>query len=376
MPKQSFHMSKTLLCLVLLWIQPDSALAQKSSNPPGGQRDQTTTSHLYTLGTGDRLESAARISQYQKLIDDKNYEVTTAYRVPSINGGELIDREVAERSRKISANRYEVERVIRNPDVNGRLATHEMVKEEHQLKGNSEEIQRSYYRADINGKMAAHAVENETVTKISSREKQITRALYRPDAEGKFSLAELEEATERKVSDSISVKDSNLKLKEASGRVTVVGSSKETITKLSDRSFKKEVVAHRAGDNGVLLLAEKVTETQTESPDGTRKYQRLLESRNVSSLFRNPNSTGLILSQRVTGEERRLPDGSIESTTQIETIDPANQSNGLRVSEIVTEISRPLPSGKISVERTVKVRDVNGNYTISQKIAQIVEPTE
>ena len=62
-----------------------------------------------------------------------------------------------------------------------------------------------------------------------------------------------------------------------------------------------------------------------------------------------------------------------ESTTQVETIDPANPSGGLRVSEVVTEISKPLGNGKVSVERTIKTRDTNGNLTLSQKVAQSVE---
>jgi hypothetical protein len=69
-----------------------------------------------------------------------------------------------------------------------------------------------------------------------------------------------------------------------------------------------------------------------------------------------------------------LPDGTIESTTTVETIDPFNQSSGLRVTEIVTEVSKTLPGGKIQVERVVKTRDVNGNLTVSQKAAQTVEP--
>jgi hypothetical protein len=75
----------------------------------------------------------------------------------------------------------------------------------------------------------------------------------------------------------------------------------------------------------------------------------------------------------VTGEERRLVDGTIESTTQVETLDPANPSSGLRVSEVVTETSKPLGNGRISVERVIKRRDTNGNLTVSQKVAQSIE---
>jgi hypothetical protein len=57
-----------------------------------------------------------------------------------------------------------------------------LIKEDHLLKGNTEETQRSYYQPDINGKMAAQAVENETVVRISAKEKQLTRAATgRPD---------------------------------------------------------------------------------------------------------------------------------------------------------------------------------------------------
>jgi hypothetical protein len=321
-------------------MQPSSPLSQETSKPAGAtERQQSATSYVYSPGSGDRLESISKSSQSQRLLDEKNYELTTTFRVPSINGGETIDREVSERSQKVSDTQFQVERVIRTPNPSGRLATHETVKEEHQLKDKTEEIHRSYYRSDINGKLAAQAVENETITKPNARETQTTRALYRPDIEGKFSLEELEEASELKVSDTLTIKESKRKLKEAGGRMPVVESLKETTTKQSDKSFKREMIVHQAGENGRLTLTDKVTETQTERPDGTREYQRLLESRNINPYLRNLNSTSLILSQRVTGEERRHQDGSIESITRVESLDPFDQSKGLRVTEMVTEIT-------------------------------------
>jgi hypothetical protein len=370
---QAFRISLGILCLSM---QPSRALSQGTSKSAGAtEREQTATSYSYSPGSGDRLESISKTSQSQRLLDERNYDLTTTFRVPSINGGETIDREVSERSQRVNDTQFQVERVIRTPDPSGRLATHEMVKEDHQLKDKTEEIHRSYYRSDINGKLAAQAVENETITKPNARETQTTRTLYRPDVEGKFSLEELEEASELRVSDTLTIKESKRKLKEASGRMPVVESLKETTTKQSDKSFKREMIVHQAGENGRLALTDKVTETQTEHPDGTREYQRLLESRNINPYLRNLNSTSLTLSQRVTGEERRHQDGSIESITRVETLDPFDQSKGLRVTEIVTEITRPLPNGKVSVERIVKIRDVNGNYTVSQKIAQTVEPS-
>jgi hypothetical protein len=336
-------------------------------------KEQSSTSYFYTPDSGEGLGSATRVTEYQKLLDDKNYERTTAFRALSINGGERVDREENERSRRISDTQYQVERTIRTPDLNGRLATQQLIKEDHQLKGNTEETQRSYYRPDINGKMAAQVVENETVVKVSPKEKHLTRALYRPDSDGKFALNEIEEGSEKKVSDTLTVKESSRKLKEVSGRMAVLENLKETTTKLGENAFKKETAVHRTSYDGRLLLTDRVTETQSETSKGVRKYERLLESRNVHRLLPNVNSTGLSLSQRVTGEERELPDGTIESTTQVETVDPANPSGGLRVSEVVTETSKPLGNGKVSVERTIKTRDTNGNLTVSLKVAQSIE---
>src|SRR5262245_43554021 len=364
---------KRLLHPSVGWLVVAGAIfAQEAGKKPRG-REQSSNSYLYAPASTDGLGSPTRITEYQKLLDDKNYERTTAFRALSINGGERVDREESERSRRMSDTQYQIERTIRTPDLNGRLSTQQLIKEDHLLKGNTEETQRSYYQPDINGKMAAQVVENETVVKISAKEKQLTRALYKPDSDGKFALNEIEEGNEKKLTDTLTVKESSRKLKEASGRMAVVENVKETTTKTGNNAFKKETVVHQTGYDGRLSLTDRVTETQSETPDGTRKYQRLLESRNVHRLLPNVNYTGLSLSQRVTGEERRLGDGSIESTTQIETIDPANPSGGLRISEIVTEISKPLGNGKVSVERTIKTRDTNGNLTLSQKVAQSVE---
>ena len=336
-------------------------------------REQSSTSYVYSPASTDGLGSATKVSEYQKLLDDKNYERTTAFRALSINGGERVDREESERSRRISDTQYQIERTIRTPDLNGRLTAQQLIKEDHQLKGNTKETQRSYYQPDINGKMAAQIVENETIVDVSPKEKHLTRALYKPDSDGKFALNEIEEGSERRLSDTLTVKESSRKLKEVSGRMAVVENVKETTTKVSSNAFKKETVVHQTSYDGRLLLTDRVTESQSEASDGVRKYQRLLESRNVDRLLPNVNSTGLSLSQRVTGEERRLADGTIESTTQVETVDPANPSGGLRVTEVVTETSRPLGNGRISVERTIKRRDTNGNLTLSQKVSQSVE---
>ncbi|HVN79047.1 MAG TPA: hypothetical protein VMW38_08620, partial [Terriglobia bacterium] len=115
---------------------------------------------------------------------------------------------------------------------------------------------------------------------------------------------------------------------------------------------------------------------QTERPDGTRQYTRILESRNVNLHPRSTDSRALILSRRETGEERKLPDGSIEKTSKVEALDPTNFSDGLKVSEMITEIARPLANGRISVEREVKVRDLNGNYVVSSRSVQTVEPAK
>jgi len=336
-------------------------------------REQSSTSYLYAPASSGGLESATKVSEYQKLLDDKSYERTTAFRELSINGGERLYREENERSRRISDVHYQIERTIRTPDLNGRLETQQLIKEDHHLRGNTEETQRSYYQPDINGKMAAQSLENETVVKISPKEKHLTRALYRPDSDGKFALNEIEEGSEKRFSDTLTVKESSRKIKEASGRMAVVENVKETTTKAGDNAFKKETVVHHTDYDGRLLLTDRVTETQSETTDGVRKYQRLLESRNVHRLLPNVNSTGLSLSQRVTSEERRLPDGTLESTTQVETVDPANLSDGLRVSEVVTETSKPVGNGKVSVEKIIKMRDSNGNLTLSQKIAQSIE---
>ena len=366
------YVSKRLIPLAfLLLILPAGGLSQQPGKSTG--KEQSSTSYLYTPVSGEGLGSATKVTEYQKLLDDKNYERTTAFRALSINGGERVDREESERSRRMSDTHYQIERTIRTPDLNGRLATEQLIKEDHQLKGTTEEVQRSYYRPDINGKMAAQVMENETVVKISPKEKQLTRALYKPDSDGKFALNEIEEGSEKRLSDTLTIKESSRKLKEVSGRMAVVENVKETTTKVGNNAFKKETVVHQTSYDGRLLLTDRVTETQSETPDGARKYQRLLESRNVHRLLPNVNTTGLSLAQRVTGEERRLADGTIESTTQVETIDPANPSGGLRVSEVVTETSKPLGNGRVSVERIIKTRDTNGNLMVSQKVAQSIE---
>jgi hypothetical protein len=359
-----------VIYLGLCFIWPATSFSQGDK----ARRSETTVGTImYLPDAGGSLQGTARTSQYQKLIDDKNYELSTTIRVPSINGGEKLDREISEKSQKINESHVKTERAVRSQDSNGRLSTLEAFTEDRQLKGPTEEIQRSYFRPDINGKMIIQAVENETIATVSKKERQKTRAMYRPDVEGKLSLNELEEGSETIVSDTTVVKESSRKTKDSNGRLSLVGNRRETTTKLNNQSFKKESAVSQADGNGGLSVTEKSVETQTVKVDGTTTYQKVIQSRDINPQIRNVNGTGLILSERITGEERRLPDGAIENTIKVETLDPLDLSKGLRLSEVVTEISRPEGNGKIIVERVTKTRDVNGNYVVSQRISQTVE---
>jgi hypothetical protein len=362
------------LSLLLQVAWPDYLTSQGSS----AQRPQTTenssnNSVYSSLGSSDRAEYGSRTSQYQKLIDEKNYELNTTIRVPSINGGERLDREISEKSQKINETQFKLNRVVRSTDTNGGLLSTEVMEEDHQLKNSTEEVQRTFYRPDMNGKLVAQTVEKETIATPSKKETLNTRAIYRPDAEGRFALTDLEESSEKKISDTTSIRDTARKARDPNGRLALVGSTKETTTKLSDKSFKKESSVHRSDENGRMVLTDKVVETQAEKPDGTKLYQKLRESRNAHPQIRNVDDTGLILSQRITGEERKLPDGTIENTMKVETLDRLAPSNGLRLSEIITETSKSAGNGKVAIERVVKTRDVNGNYVVVQKVSQVLE---
>ncbi len=339
----------------------------------GKGSDTMARSLMYWPGAGERLQDTSRSTQYQKLIDDKNYELSTSIRVPSINGGEKLDREISEKSQKISETESKVERLVRSQDANGRLSTLEAVNEDRRQKGGTEEIQRSYFRPDINGKMAIQTVENETITAVSNKERERTWALYRPDVEGKLSLAEVEEGSEKRISDTTVTKESVRKAKDANGRMALRSSLRETTTKTNDQSFRRESSVSQADDNGRLVLTEKSVEPQTTNSDGTTENQKDNQARNINPQIRNVNGPALIISQRITGEEKKLADGTIENTLKVETLDPLNLSSGLRLSEIVTETSRPDGNGKIKVEREIKTRDVNGNYIVSQRVSQTVE---
>jgi len=362
------------LFLLLQVAWPNCLTSQGASAQRPQTKENSSNDVVYSsFGSSDRTEYTSRTSQYQKLVDERDYELSTTVRVPAINGGERVDREVTERSQKINENQFKLERVVRSADTNGRLSSTEVMNEDHQVKGSTEEIQRTFYRPEINGKLVAQTVEKETITRPSKKETLSTRAIYRPDGEGTFTLTDLEESSEKKIADTISIRDTVRKAREPNGRLAVMGSTRETTTKLGDRSFKKESLVHRTDENGRTVLEDKVVETQSEKPDGTKLYQKLLESRNVHPLARDMDDKGLILSQRITSEERKLPDGTIENTTKVETLDRLTPSNGLKLSQIITETSKPAGNVRVAVERVVKTRDVNGNYVVLRKDSEILE---
>ncbi len=363
---------KSIIAFYLIWacglaLIPSRLICAQSQSSKSKIQIYSSTE------SADTLDKSGVAVQQLKLIDAKNYELSSKVLSPSINGGEQVEREVTEIGKKVNANQFQVERQVRIPDSNGKLFTQAIISEDHTTSDKKEEIQRTHFQADINGKMAALSVENETHSQISPKESQMVLARYRPGADGKLALLELEEGTEKKIADNLTVKENSRRSRDSNGQMILLGTTKETITRINEKSYKKETSMQQIGDTGHLVLTDKMIETQSENPDGTRKYQRLLESRNITPQQRNINSTGLILAKRVSGEERRLPDGSIESNTQIETLDPANLSKGLQITEMVSEISKPLGNGKVSVERVTKIRDVNGNFITAQRVSQTIQ---
>jgi hypothetical protein len=367
------RISIALLLMICLWPVV-LGFPQTLPSETGSKAVEFNSSQsLINSGIDGQIGSLARIQQSQKLMDDKNYEIISSIRVPSINGGDRLDREIREKARKISDSEFRIDRTVQTADSNGRLGVSELNSEEHLIKGAVEEIKRSSFRPDINGKLSAQSTEQETIIVRSKGIKEITKALYRPDAEGRLSLAEVEEGSEKRLSDMLSTKEVTRQVRDPNGRMVVAGNVKETTTKTGQSEFEKESLIRKADDNGRLQLTERILESQTEVQNGTKKYERLLESRTLNLLTRSTGETGLIPIQRVTGEERRLPDGTIENTIQVERLDPYRVSDGLRLHEVVTETSRPLRDGRVSVERVVKTRDVNNSFVVTSRTTQIVE---
>src|SRR5262245_35870928 len=120
-------LTATIFLSFLSFTLPVVALAQEAPKKSPG-KEQSSTSYVYTPASTDSLGTATKVSEYQKLLDNKNYERTTAFKALSINGGERVDREESERSWKVSESQYQVERTIRTPDLNGRLATEPLIK--------------------------------------------------------------------------------------------------------------------------------------------------------------------------------------------------------------------------------------------------------
>src|SRR5438093_2061405 len=168
------------LALLVNVAWPGYFTSQGSSVQKPRSRENTSSNLAYSsLGSSDRAEYSSRTSQYQKLIDEKNYELNTTIRVPSINGGERVDREISEKSQKINETQFKLERVVRAADTNGGFSATEVMDEDHQLKNSTEEVQRTFYRPDINGKLVAQTVEKETIATPSNKETLNTRAIYR-----------------------------------------------------------------------------------------------------------------------------------------------------------------------------------------------------
>ena len=355
--------------LISLFAQP--LLAQSLGTSCSAALEWSEDKLIYSTVNTHGLEGTERISQYRNILDDKNYVIRTTTKVPAVNGGERIDRQIIERSQQIGQTGFKVERVIESPDRDGRLIAHAMIRETYQVVAKGKKIERNILRLDANGRLTSQRVERESVCEVAAGKRKLTKNVYRLNIEGELTLIAKIEEVRRQLNDRVSVVEKIQRSEGVNGEFIPVASLKETTTE-EGSSIVRETLVRKADFMGHLQVVEKSKETITLGPGGTRYYEQLLESHNVIPQMLYVED-GLILSRRVTGKECKLKNGTIQSRLQIETLDSINLSDGLTATQLIITTSRLIGSGQVEVEQITKVRNSNGDFVLAQRTLKIIQ---
>lgn len=304
--------------------------AESHSQSNGRTVDKTS---VQTLGPDGRYVPYSQTERESVRVDAhtvRNVERTFG---TGPDGQRVLIQETREETRELAASEKRVIRTISNPDANGVLQVirRELV-DSKQVSPGVRDTNTTVYSADGNGGMSAAVQVHEREKTNPDGTVQFNKSTQLSDGAGHWNLSEVREGTIKSAGNQGSTKEENVLRPDADGKLSVV---ERTVSKESGASAEKR----------------DVTETYSTNVPG------------------QAGNEGLQLVQRESTVQRPNSGGGQSTARQVETANPGNPGDRLRLTQKAIDIVRP--DGRGSAQQKSTVVTFGGDGEVSTMLVDI-----
>jgi hypothetical protein len=277
------------------------------------------------LGPDGRYEPYLEVEKESVKVDATTMRTVERTYVRGPDGERTLQQVTQEETRRIGDSEQKTVRSISNPDANGTMqVVRRQISDSKQLGPNLRETKTTVMSPNLDGVLAPAAEIQERETKTGEHSATFKKSTLLPDGNGGWQVSEVREGTVQGDPAQGQTKDEKILRPDGNGNLAVV---QRTVTKQTATApgEKRKTVDQYA------------TDIPGTSPDGS-----------------------LRLAQRTTTVERISGTGT-QTVTQTEQANPANPSDGMRVTGKTIDIVRPGFDGSAEQKTTTLSLDSKGD---------------
>lgn len=306
-------MNRTFLSLTLVIVAASASAQVSTTQQPSD--DKTTTRVEVTLSTMDRTVVPFVTDTKQTKIDAGTTRQESVTRVRTSDGGYAELERSTSVTRKTGANTTETSTEVVEKDRQGQSQTTRKISETVTKTPSGEQSRAVEYRRDSSGNMVLSAETTQRSTKNPDGSVSTVRVENEADVNGKLApKQQIEQTVTTKSAGEKSI-TRTIKSVGLEGRFTVTAQETETVTTQAGTTRKETVVA-KPGRGG-MVVAGKVTTTETRSSDGTVQREIVEQGRSLHSTYTGDRDQPLVPNRKIVESEVRKPDGSLHQERNV-----------------------------------------------------------
>lgn len=269
--------------------------------------------------------------------------------------------EVEQETIQMDAQTARVVRRLFARDPDGRRKLIELTEEEQQHLGTDRQrVVSTTSKATLDGRMQVTRKEIQEASRLDPQTTQTKTSILQPSLNG--SLRPVEQVTEiqeQKGRDVVEVRRTQL-LPDGNGRWEPYQTVEQVIRKEGDE-VRTEEELHRRDANGRLSLAERTVSREWSDEKGAEHQVTEVYSTNIAGTTRDGDGR-IQLDRRMTVTRTGRPDGSQQTTQEMEQRSLVAPNEGLQVTERVLESSKPAGPAGTETQKRVQARDPGARY--------------
>jgi hypothetical protein len=279
------------------------------------------------LGPDGRYVPSLDVERESTKIDATTMRTVERTYVRGPDGDRKLQQVTQEETHDLAGGEQRIVRSISNPDANGSLqVVRRRVSDSKQISPSVRETKTTVLSPDINGGLSPVAQVQERETKTGEHSSQFKKSTLLPDGNGGWQVGEVREGVIRGEAGKDQIRDEKVSRPDGNGNLAVV-----------ERTVRKE------------------TETAPgEKRDTLEKYATDIPGTSADG--------GLRLAERTTTVQRSSG-GAQQTVQQTQQANPANPSDGMRVTGKTIDIVRPGANGSVQQKTTTLSLDSKGDLS-------------